>query len=97
MSMKEDLTGEPIHLVEDDTPDAIPEDMSRKGLMNRGFGPKHPGPHFPTSRDWNMPTIKCGRKDCAANYSGKCTMPSLVEIGPKGCKGYHKRRSGKKK
>jgi len=28
------------------------------------FGPKNePGQHFPSSRDWYMPTIKCGKKD----------------------------------
>lgn len=67
-------------------------------LMDHGFGPKMPGPHFPSSRDWNMPTIKCSRKTCVANCNGECTMPSLIEIGANGkCGGYHKRQSGKKK
>ena len=67
--------------------------MEKHGLMDKGFGPKQPGPFFPTSRDWNMPEIKCGRTKCVANYNGKCTMPSLLEIGNDGkCKGYKKRK-----
>lgn len=63
------------------------------GLM---FDPNHPG-RFPSSRDWNIPTIKCSVKTCVANY-GKCTMPSLIEIGANGkCGGNKKRKSGKKK
>lgn len=65
--------------------------VTAKGFMDHG------GDHFPSSRDWNMPDVKCSRKTCVANYSGKCTMPSLIEIGGKGCKGYHKRSSGEKK
>lgn len=70
-----------------------------KAFMDHGlmYDPNNPCPRFPTSRDFNMPDIKCSRRTCTANYGGKCTMPSLIEIGPKGCKGYHKRQSGKKK
>lgn len=158
MSMKKDLTGESIHLVNDATPekDKIPEDMieddgvvvpydpdqkvvrlvgegdpitpeelgigtnvpteigthislenmkhnfrspfSRKRFMDHGlmYDPTR-SPRYPSSRDWNMPDIKCSRRTCVANYSGKCTMPSLIEIGAKGCKGYRKRQSGRKK
>lgn len=141
MSMKKDLTGESIHLVNDETPeeDKIPEDMIEdapeytesmvtseeeihgkpdvvrvkqlhifddvdvatipQGFMDHGFmhDPSCPG-RFPSSRDWNIPDIKCGQESCATNYNGKCVMPSLIEIGVTGkCKGYHERGSGKKK
>jgi len=65
------------------------------GIFDHGLmhDPNHPGPRFPSSRDWNMPTIKCNRKTCAANYNAKCIMPSLLEIGSDGkCKGYKKRK-----
>lgn len=136
MSMKKDLTGESIHLVDDETPeeDRIPESMIEdvpepflgpdevclrildakdgatipldrhepfmKGFMNHHglmFDPNRPG-RFPSSRDWNMPDIECDRKTCAANYKGKCVMPSCIKIGANGkCKGCHDRKSGKKK
>lgn len=154
MSMKEDLTGEPIRLVADDVPDKIPEGMveadgvvvpydpdqkvlrvideddsvtlkelegsggetnipikigthislenikhnlqtplTSKGFMTRPnedlFGPIG---RFPSSRDWSMPTIECDSKNCAANYNGKCAMPSLIKIGANSkCKGNHPR------
>lgn len=99
---------EEIKDVEDLTKGAsIPLDLlsfcsaaSKKSFMDHGLmhDPNHPHPRFPSSRDWNMPTIKCNRKDCAANYSGECIMPSLLSIGSDGkCKGYKKRVSGKKK
>lgn len=71
----------------------------RKSFMDHGglmFNPNDRG-RFPSSRDWNIPTIHCSRRTCVANYSGDCTMPSLIEIGSKGCKGFHKRAGGKKK
>lgn len=157
MSMKEDLTGEPIRLVADDIPDVIPEGMIEadgaavpydpdqkvlrvldgdgpvilkeleeagetnipteigthltledmrhnfrspiraKGLMARPNESIFDRGRYPSSRDWNMPTIKCGRKTCAANYNGKCVMPSLIKIGANGkCEGCHDRKKSKK-
>lgn len=87
------------HIDLEDGPPSKIAIMSRRGFMDHGFmldSNRH-CPRFPSSRDWNMPTVKCSRRTCVANYGGKCTMPSLIEIGPKGCKGYHKRTSEKKK
>lgn len=53
---------------------------------------------FPSSRDWHMPTIECGTKTCAANYKGKCVMPSCIKIGANGkCLGNHPRKVAKKR
>lgn len=124
--MKKDLTGESIHLVNDETPEeeihgksdavrvktlhlvdvgkdgaTIPLDRHKPlmmGIMDHGrFGPDYPG-RFPSSRDWNMPTIKCDRKTCAANYHGECVMPSLIKIGANGkCEGCHDRKKSKRR
>lgn len=75
--------------------------LSRLSIMGESVIAKgfvdHGGSRFPSSRDWEMPDVKCSRRTCVANYNSKCTMPSLIEIGSKGCKGYYKRTSGKKK
>jgi len=79
-----------------DLPEVRP--ITVKGFMARPGESIFDRGRFPSSRDWSMPDVKCGRRLCTANYSGKCTMPSLIEMDAKGkCKGYHKRASGKKK
>lgn len=47
---------------------------------------------FPISRDFVMPKIPCGAKDCVANDGGgSCVMPSLIKINrKKKCKSYRK-------
>ena len=124
MSKKEDLTGEPICLVADESYVRIPEGMvqadgsmathidlengppcrlkimTKKGIIDHGLmhDPNHPNPRFPSSRDWNMPTIKCESKDCVANYHGGCVMPSCITIGPNGkCTGRKNRKPKDKK
>lgn len=75
--------------------DGVPK---TKGLMARpdeGIFPR--GGRFPSSRDWSMPEVKCSRRTCVANYGGVCVMPSCIEIGSKGCKGYKRRPKGEKK
>lgn len=81
------------------SPDKMVRHAIRRGFMDHGFmyDPNRPS-RFPSSRDWNMPTIKCKRKTCAANYKGECVMPSLIKIGANGkCEGCHDRKEGKKK
>ncbi len=68
-------------------------EMRTKGIM---FMPN--SGRFPSSRDWNMPAIKCDATKCAANYHKECVMPSLIGVDAKGkCKGFHPRKMGKKK
>lgn len=58
--------------------------MEKRGLMDRG----RTGEQFPSSRDWNMPIVKCLVVDCVANRNGTCVCPSLIEIGKDGkCQG----------
>ena len=67
--------------------------MDKKGFMHRPGDSFFDRTRYPTSRDWNMPEVKCGRKKCVANYNGKCTMPTLLEIGSDGkCIGFKKRK-----
>jgi hypothetical protein len=63
--------------------------IEKHGLMDRG---RTGGGGFPSSRDWNMPTVKCGVVDCVANRNGECICPSLIVIGKDGkCQGVNMR------
>ena len=58
--------------------------MEKHGLMDHS----RTGGRFPTSRDWNMPTVKCAATECIANRNGECICSSLIEIGADGkCRG----------
>ena len=54
--------------------------MEKHGIMDHS----RIGGGFPSSRDWNMPTVRCAVVDCVANRNGECVCPSLVEIGNDG-------------
>ena len=68
-------------------------------MVMEAFGFMHvPGSgRYPTSRDWNFPTVECGMTDCVANHSGTCVMPCRICIRTNGkCGGYRKRGKEKK-
>jgi hypothetical protein len=65
-----------------------------KGFRDHGLSPRPGrGPDFPVSRDWDLEgAIKCRRVGCIVNRTGKCVMPSLVDINAKGvCTGFHQK------
>lgn len=63
-----DQIGKAVEMVE------IPElgCVAVKGLMAK--------PGHPMSRDFAMPTIKCGASACIANRAGECICPSLIKL-----------------